>query len=133
MVRMVMMVLIALMMVSCGANAQIPLNNTAWQVVAVNGSGYEDQNAPVLRFGDGTIEGKGLCNSYSAEYQVNGDALTITPIVATEMACEDMILNILERDYFTTLNIVKRYAIVGDELQLFDVNDAVVVLLRKTS
>jgi heat shock protein HslJ len=133
MVRMVMMVLIALMMVSCGANAQIPLNNTAWQVVAVNGSGYEDQNAPVLRFGDGAIEGKGLCNSYSAEYQVNGDALTITPIVATEMACEDMILNILERDYFTTLNIVKRYAIVGDELQLFDVNDAVVVLLRKTS
>ena len=133
MVRMVMMVLIALMMVSCGTSAQSPLSNTAWQVVSVNGSAYEEQNAPVLRFGDGTIEGKGFCNSYSAEYQVNGDALTITPIVATEIACEDVIFNIVERDYFVALNAVTRYTIAGDELQLFDMNDAVIVVLRKTS
>ena len=131
MVRMVMMVLIALMMVGCGASAQIPLNNTAWQVVAVNGSDYEDQNAPVLRFGESTIEGKGICNSYSAEYQVNGDALTITPIVATEMACEDVIFNITEQEYFTALNVVTRYLIDGDALQLQNLNGDVIVSLRK--
>ena len=133
MVRMVMMVLIALMMVSCGTSTQSPLSNTAWQVVSVNGSTIDAPKIPTLSFGDGTIKGDGLCNSYSAEYQVNGEALTITPIVATEMACEDVIFNIVERDYFVTLNAVTRYTIAGDELQLFDMNDAVIVVLRKTS
>lgn len=133
MVRIVMMMVIALMMVSCGTSAQSPLSNTAWQVVSVNGDVLDAPKIPTLSFGDGTIKGDGLCNSYSAEYQINGDALTITPIVATEMACEDVIFNIVERDYFGTLNAVSRYAIVGEELQLFDANDAVIVVLRKTS
>lgn len=133
MVRFVMCVLVAMMMVSCAQVAQNSLNQTAWQLVEVNGNGYDNQDTPVLRFGDGTIEGKGFCNSYSAEYQVNGDALTITPIVATEMACENVIFNILEGDYFKALNAVKRYEIAGDQLQLFDGNDVVIVLLRKTS
>ena len=133
MVRMVMMVLIALMMVSCGQSAQSPLNNTAWQLVEVNGSGYDNSDTPVLRFGNGTIEGKGFCNSYSAEYTVDGDAVSITPIVATEMACEDVIFNILESDYFNALHAAKRYEIVGDELQLFDANNTVIVLLRKAA
>lgn len=133
MARILMLMMVALILVSCGGTASSPLHATAWQLLEVNGSGYNEQNTPVLRFGNGKLEGQGFCNTYSAEYNVNGDALTINPIVATEIACEDMILNILESDYFATLRVVTRYAIEGDELKLFDVNDAVVVLLRKTS
>lgn len=132
MVRVLMMVLVALMVVSCG-QAPSPLNNATWELVAVNGNVIEEPNMPILRFGEGNLEGKGFCNSYSAEYQVNGDALTIAPIVATEMACEDVIFNILEREYFTTLNGVTRYGVDGDTLQLFDANGVVIVLFRKST
>jgi putative lipoprotein len=132
MVRILMVVLVALIVVSCG-QAPSSLNNATWELVAVNGNVIEEPNVPILRFGEGNLEGKGFCNSYSAEYQVNGDALTIAPIVATEMACEDVIFNILEREYLTTLNGATRYSVDGDTLQLFDANGAVIVLFRKST
>lgn len=132
MVRILMVVLVALIVVSCG-QAPSPLNNATWELVAVNGNVIEEPNMPILRFGEGNLEGKGFCNSYSAEYQVNGDALTIAPIVATEMACEDVVFNILEREYFTTLNGATRYSVDGDTLQLFDANGVVIVLFRKST
>jgi heat shock protein HslJ len=132
MVRILMVVLVALIVVSCG-QAPSPLNNATWELVAVNGNVIKEPNMPILRFGEGNLEGKGFCNSYAAEYQVNGDALTIAPIVATEMACEDAVFNILEREYLTTLNGVTRYGIDGDTLQLFDANGAVIVLFRKST
>jgi len=132
MVRILMVVLVALIVVSCG-QAPSSLNNATWELVAVNGNVIEEPNMPILRFGEGNLEGKGFCNSYSAEYQVNGDALTIAPIVATEMACEDVIFNILEREYLTTLNGATRYSVDGDTLQLFDANGAVIVLFRKST
>jgi putative lipoprotein len=132
MVRILMVVLVALIVVSCG-QAPSSLNNATWELVAVNGNVIEEPNMPILRFGEGNIEGKGFCNSYSAEYQVNGDALTIAPIVATEMACEDVVFNILEREYLTTLNGATRYSVDGDTLQLFDANGAVIVLFRKST
>ena len=132
MVRVLMVVLVALIVVSCG-QAPSPLNNATWELVAVNGNVIEEPNMPILRFGEGNLEGKGFCNSYSAEYQVNGDALTIAPIVATEMACEDVVFNILEREYLTTLNGVTRYGVDGDTLQLFDANGVVIVLFRKST
>ena len=132
MVRILMVVLVALIVVSCG-QAPSPLNNATWELVAVNGNVIEEPNMPILRFGEGNLEGKGFCNSYSADYQVNGDALTIAPIVATEMACEDVVFNILEREYLTTLNGATRYSVDGDTLQLFDANGAVIVLFRKST
>ncbi|MFN5058570.1 MAG: META domain-containing protein [Chloroflexota bacterium] len=132
MVRVLMLVLVMLVLVSCG-QAPSPLTNTTWELVALNGNVVEEQTTPSLHFADGNLDGKGFCNSYSAEYQLNGDAITIAPIVATEMACEDMIFNIVEREYFSTLNAVTRYAVVGNELQLFDLNGVVVVLLRKSA
>lgn len=132
MLRVIMVVLAALLVVSCG-QAPSPIANTAWELVAVNGNVIEEQTIPSLYFEDGTLKGQGFCNSYSAEYQLNGDAITITPVVATEMACEDVILNIVEREYFTTLNAVTRYAVEGNELRLFDLNGVVVVLLRNAA
>lgn len=129
MVRVFMMVLMALLVVSCG-QVPSPLANTTWALTALNGNVIEEQPKPSLHFAAGTLDGKSFCNSYSAEYQLNGDAITITPIVATEMACEDMILNIVEQEYFATLNTVIRYAVEGNELRLFDANGVVVILLR---
>lgn len=129
--RLILLVMTVVLLVSCSQAVTSPLSNTAWQVISVNGNAVEGQNVPTLRFDASTIEGKGLCNSYSAEYQVNGDALTITPVVATEMACEDVIFNIIEQDFFGALNVVTGYAIRGDDLQLLDLNGAVIVLLRK--
>lgn len=131
MIRVMVVVFVAWILVACGQPAVNPLDNTAWQVVQVNGAGFDSQEPPVLRFGDGTVEGQGFCNSYSAEYQVDGDALTLTTVVATEKACDDIIFNILERDYFRALNLATHYAVRGDELQLLDMNKSVVVLLRK--
>lgn len=131
MMRILMVLVVSWVLVACSQPAVNPLNNTSWQLVSINGEKLEPTETPVLRFGNGTLDGQGFCNSYSADYQVNGDALSIAPVVATEKACEDTIFNILEHNYFTALNTTARYVVNGDELQFLDVNNAVIVLLRK--
>lgn len=131
MIRVLIGALMVLALVACGQPATNSLNNTSWQLVEVNGAGYDNQDTPVLKFGDKTLDGQGFCNTYSADYKAQGDTLSIAPVVATEMACEDVVFNILERDYFTALSSATHYTIQGTELQLLDADNTVVVLLRQ--
>ena len=76
-------------------------------------------DAITATFADGTVSGSAGCNNYFAPYTVDGDALTIGPGGSTMMACLAPIMT-QEQSYLANLGAVTRYAIVGDELRLFD-------------
>ncbi len=47
-----------------------------------------DSAMPVANFVEGTVSGVAGCNSYSGSYATDGDAITIGPLAATLMFCE---------------------------------------------
>jgi len=62
-------------------NAYLQANNQAFNSV-VNGS------SPTAVFGaDGSLSGTTGCNSFTGTYTVKGDALTISPLATTRVAC----------------------------------------------
>jgi heat shock protein HslJ len=76
---------------------QSNLANTNWKLISVDAFGTS--NAPVggveitLNFsGNNTVNGSSGCNNYSGPYQLNGDQLTMGPLVSTMKACSNAIM-----------------------------------------
>ncbi len=100
-----------------------PLEGTTWQLTADAPLGVALANADVTaRFEDGKLSGRSGCNQYSGTYEVDGDALTIGPnIASTNMACPAPQMAV-EQAYLAKLPKVAGFAIDGDTLTL--TNDA---------
>lgn len=106
------------------------LAGTSWQATGIN-NGKEavvsqaGTEAVTLSFGDdGTVSGSGGCNSYSGEYTTDGaGTITLGPLAATEMACEEPAMEI-EQSYFAALNEVTSYSLEGTTLTLRDSSGA---------
>lgn len=60
------------------------------QEMTVDGTKIQpiDSAMPVANFVEGTVSGVAGCNSYSGSYTIDGDAITIGPLAATLMFCE---------------------------------------------
>jgi len=60
------------------------------QEMTVDGAKIQpiDSAMPVANFVEGTVSGVAGCNSYSGSYTIDGDAITIGPLIATLMFCE---------------------------------------------
>jgi heat shock protein HslJ len=89
------------------AGATSPLANTNWKLTSVDAFGTN--NAPVngteitLNFGaDNSVNGSAGCNTYSGGYKLNGDQITIGPLISTMKACSDAV-NGQEAFYLMTL------------------------------
>jgi heat shock protein HslJ len=70
---------------------------------------------------DGTLTGTAGCNSYSADYQIDGDQLVIAAIAQTEMACMDPdgVMS-QETDYLDALDRVTAFTTTLTSLELLD-------------
>lgn len=69
---------------------------------------------------DGRLSGSGGCNSYSADYTVDGNNFKVGTIVQTEMACLDEKVMEQEQAFFKALTNATTYRIDGDKLELRD-------------
>jgi heat shock protein HslJ len=78
----------------------------------------------------GRMSGSAGCNSYSAEYAVDGNKIKVGPIVQTEMACEDQKVMEQEQAYLAALAKATTYRIDGDKLELRDDGGALQVGFR---
>ena len=69
------------------SEAGTPLEGTEWTLV----SGVEAPSdaVPTLTLSDGSASGFGGCNTFSGDYELDGDSITIGPIASTMMACEE--------------------------------------------
>ena len=88
----------------CGGDPGALLQGAEWVVEDVNGTGIIDRSRATLHFGtDRRISGKASCNTYTGEYTLTGEGLTISKTATTMMACapalmrqEDLFLDVLK-------------------------------------
>lgn len=67
----------------------VAVKDVWWRAEDIGGRGIIDNSEVTLMLGtDGKIGGKSGCNGYSANYQINGDALKVyPPMIGTKMMC----------------------------------------------
>jgi len=77
-------------LVGCGGDDEgnaPPLEGTEWTLV--DGVDAPGDSVPTLTLADGSASGFGGCNTFNGGYDLDGDSITIGPLAATLMACED--------------------------------------------
>ena len=75
----------------CGGGTIVPdgLAGTSWIVTAINGRAAPGGQNYFLNFAANTIAAKFGCNSIGGGFRLNGDHLSTTGLVQTEMACPE--------------------------------------------
>jgi heat shock protein HslJ len=110
-----------------------PLEGTTWELTADAPLGVALAGAGVTaRFEDGKLSGRSGCNEYNGTYEVDGDALTIGPnIASTNMACPAPQMAV-EQAYLSRLPKVASFTIDGDTLTLADDGGETVLTYQAT-
>ena len=101
----------------------MPLLGTGWVLTSLTNPDGEfpipPASAPVINFSeDGSMTGNGGCNQLSSEFTSGDGAISIGEIASTMMFCDGLME--LEAGFTTGLDVVTRYEISGDRLQLSD-------------
>lgn len=115
---------ITLKMVRQDADAGSPtLFDVTWVAEDIEGRGVIDNaQSTFLVAQDGKVTGRGACNGYFAQAEVEGDRIRIGKAGATMMACADALMD-QERKFFAALEKAVTWRIDGDgKLFLVDAN-----------
>jgi copper homeostasis protein (lipoprotein) len=109
---------------TCGARfSSAPLENTYWKLTRLGDNRVfvaGDQREPhfVLDGKSKRIAGSGGCNRLTGTYQQKGNRLMLGKIGSTFMACAAAMET--EREFLATLERVRSWNILGQQLELFD-------------
>ncbi len=114
--------------------AAAELEGTRWKLDSyVNGQGEAADVLPyaeiTIEFKDGQVGGSAGCNTYFATYEVEGNSLTIGPVVSTMMACEPAV-NEQETQYLAALGSAASYQVTDNKLQIANVDGETVLTLE---
>ena len=74
---------------------------------------------------DKRFSGNGGCNQFSGNYTLDKNNIHFGEVIGTKMSCEDIAF---ENTFFSTLNIVDRYEVKGNDLLLKRRREVVLVL-----
>jgi putative lipoprotein len=100
--------------VSRNADAAPTLFGTTWVAEDIGGSGVIDNAQSTFSVAsDGRVSGRGACNGYFAQAEVNGDKIKIGKAGATMMACDQALMD-QERKFLAALEAAASYRIDGD-------------------
>jgi len=113
-----------------GAEAKPPtLLGTNWLAEDIDGKGVIDNAQSTFSVApDGKVTGRGGCNGYFAEAEIEGDRIRIGKAGATLMACAEALMD-QERKFFAALEKVATFRIDGNG-KLFLVDASGVDILR---
>ena len=67
---------------------------------------------------DGTVSGSGGCNTFTGTYNLAGASLSFGPLASTKKMCGPAASE-QEFSYLTFLSQISKFAVDGDELELF--------------
>jgi heat shock protein HslJ len=119
--------MLALSVAAVGAQSpSVPadgLDGTSWAVSAIGGT---PASGATLVFTDGMAGGFAGCNSFRADYQAAGDALTFGGIATTLKACDEAVMA-FERSYLEALSTVAGFTLAESGLSLADASGAEVL------
>jgi heat shock protein HslJ len=113
------------------------LEGTRWALVEyLNAAGETVAALPdveaTAEFNNGELGGRGSCNSYFGSYTVDGNALTVSGIGSTMMACMPESVMQQEADFLANLGAAATYTIEGSQLMIANA-DGVVTLTFEAS
>ena len=87
---------------------------TEWRFV-----GGEGREPLTVRFSkDGRISGYSGCNTYTGQYDVMEDALSVGPLASTRRACLSAALQTQEQGFLQDLQAVRSFSVAGTQLML---------------
>jgi heat shock protein HslJ len=97
-----------------------PLAGTRWRATQINGVTVVDGSDLTAKFqADDSLHGHGGCNSYSASYTVNGDALSIGAMSQSQQICGDP-PGVMEQEaaYVGALQSASSFSMEGGQLYI---------------
>lgn len=107
--------------------------NGAWVAVSANTDLRFGQPYPTLVIDGGRVSGTGGCNRYSGDVVITGQAINVTNLASTEMACSPAIME-QERLFLTLLGDADAISPESDIGQLIlRTPDARILRLRSAS
>jgi heat shock protein HslJ len=110
------------------------LSKTSWDVTGYN-NGKQAVVSPItgtnltITFGDdGTISGNSGCNTYSGQYTLSGQSITISPLASTMRACiEPEGVAEQETAFLASLQQATVWNLQGNQMSLRNAQDALAV------
>jgi heat shock protein HslJ len=101
-----------------------PLLNTQWQLISYGEPGSEFEvipgtNLTLVFEAENRVEGNGGCNGFGGTYTVEGNAITISEIVGTLMACAEDEATQQESTYLQALQAATRFEVTDDQLTIW--------------
>ena len=116
-----------------GGNVETELGDTVWVLESFGQEGdlqsaVKDRKVTLeFDFKENIISGSGGCNHYSAEFEVSGDSLTISPAMSTLMACfPEEVMN-QETAYHQALAQAERFEVMDGKLLIYTAGNQVLV------
>jgi ABC-type amino acid transport substrate-binding protein/heat shock protein HslJ len=98
-----------------------------WELTYLNGDENIVSPFPNIEFkADWTATGSGGCNTFTADYIVQGSMLNITNLTASKRACDQAVMD-QENAFFDTLKQVQSFSVTnnGRELDMFRNNNPI--------
>ena len=90
------------------ANAAFNLSGSDWKLEDL-GSGALDNSKATLSFPEaGKVAGNGSCNRFFGSAEINGDAIKLSALGSTRMACPEPVMN-QESKYLEALQAAERF------------------------
>ena len=103
----------------------------SWLAQEIDGGGVSDSVRTLLDIGaDGSVSGRGGCNSMGGNATIEGGNIRFGRIVATQMACAPAAME-QEGKFFAALEEVRAWRLDGDRLELLDAGGAVILVLAR--
>ncbi|NBU63661.1 MAG: META domain-containing protein [Chloroflexia bacterium] len=125
---------ISLFLVACSTSANASpaqiIGTSEWHLTQLNGSTI---SSPVvtLQLTDTTIGGQGFCNSYHGPLHVTGNTIKLDSLASTRRMCVDEGVMQQEQAYFAALTATTQVKLNGNQLELLDANNTVVLVFAK--
>ena len=108
---------------TCGARARSPLLETYWKLTRLQGKPVivaQNQREPSLIFHttEARVTGSGGCNDLAGAYNLSGDEITFSGVLATRKACLEGMDT--EGALLAAFGNVRSWKILGEHLELYD-------------
>jgi len=115
----------------CGGDPAALLQGREWVVEDIDGKGVIDRARVTLSFdADGRVSGRGSCNSYSAQYALSGEGLTVSKAARTMMACGDALMQ-QEALFLDLLQRVRGFDLAPDGALVLRTDDRRTITARR--